>query len=197
MPQDVGSANETNRFLNWVRLTYVIGDDAWKSAPVRPEEDRKSEILRLAREWELTDQTKIPEDYLDWLKTVQDIFGTKESLTNANRDKITKGLMALHAFNEQLRFVKGGAENLPAEFWLSNHDDETKVRDSLKYLVHGNGGFIQRLHDLLYLPSRKLGRFGRFCALELYGTIKPGECPPLNGRMAKALRYLGYDVQGG
>src|SRR5579863_6637598 len=36
----------------------------------------------------------------------------------------------------------------------------------------------------------------RFRALELYGTIRPTECPPINGRMAKALRYLGFDVRG-
>jgi hypothetical protein len=46
------------------------------------------------------------------------------------------------------------------------------------------------------VPSMKLGRFGRFCALELDGTVKPEECPPINGRMAKALRYLGFDVKG-
>ena len=42
----------------------------------------------------------------------------------------------------------------------------------------------------------KLGLFGRFCALELYGAIKPEECPPMKNRMAKALRYLGFDVKG-
>jgi hypothetical protein len=42
----------------------------------------------------------------------------------------------------------------------------------------------------------KLGYFGQFCALELFGTVKPEECPPMNGRMAKALRYLGFDVPG-
>jgi hypothetical protein len=194
--KDAGLANETNRFLNWVRLTYVVGDEAWKSAPTRSEIDRKAKILSLAKEWGTTDQTKIPEEYLDWLKTVHEIFGSKESLAKASREKITNGLMSLHAFTEQLRFVKGGAENLPVEFWRSNQDNEKKVRDSLSYLVHGSGDFIRRLHDFLYMPSRKLSRFGRFCALELYGTIKPEECPPLNGRMAKALRYLGYDVQG-
>ncbi len=64
------------------------------------------------------------------------------------------------------------------------------------YLLHGGGDFIQRLHDILYESRRKLGYFGRFCALELYGTIKPAECPPMNGRMAKALRYLGFEVKG-
>jgi hypothetical protein len=44
-------------------------------------------------------------------------------------------------------------------------------------------------------PKVKLGLFGFFCALELYGTVKPDDCPPMNGRMAKALRYLGFDVK--
>jgi len=69
------------------------------------------------------------------------------------------------------------------------------VKASLSYLLFGPGDFIQRLHDLLYEPDKKLRSFGKFCALELYGTIKPSECPPMNGRMAKALRYLGYDVK--
>ncbi len=62
-------------------------------------------------------------------------------------------------------------------------------KETLTYLLYGPGDFIQRLHDILYDSGKKLGYFGRFCALELYGTIKPAECPPMNGRMAKALRY--------
>ena len=49
---------------------------------------------------------------------------------------------------------------------------------------------------VLYDADMKLGMFGYFCVLELYGTLKPEECPPINGRMDKALRYLGYDVRG-
>ena len=64
-------------------------------------------------------------------------------------------------------------------------------------LIHRTGDFIQRLHDVLYDVEMKLGYFGYFCALELYGTLKPDECPPMKGRMAKALRYLGYEVRGG
>jgi len=54
----------------------------------------------------------------------------------------------------------------------------------------------RRLHDVLYDPQRKLGYFAKFCALELYGTIRPDDFPPVNGRIAKALRYLGFDVRG-
>ncbi len=78
-----------------------------------------------------------------------------------------------------------------------NNQDVARVKASLSYLLFGPGDFIQRLHDLLYEPDKKLRRFGLFCALELYGTVKPAECPPMNGRLAKALRYLGYDVKVG
>ena len=42
----IGAANETNRFLNWVRLSFVIGDEAWQSAPLRSPENgaRRSSV---------------------------------------------------------------------------------------------------------------------------------------------------------
>ena len=104
--------------------------------------------------------------------------------------------MSLHAFTEQSRFVKGGLKNLPTEFWKANNDDVAHIKATLAYLLHRPGDFIQRFHDVLYDRNMKIGRFGYFCALELYGTVKPNECPPMNGRMAKALRFLGFDVKG-
>jgi hypothetical protein len=194
--QSIGIANETNRFLNWVRRTYVIGDEAWQTAPFRPQGARRSDILRLGAEWASTSDSKVPEDYVSWLQAVEEVFGTDESIASASKDDITRGLISLHAFSEQLRFVKGGLANLPPVFWAANQEDVERMKKSLTYLIHGSGDFIQRLHDLLYDPSLKLRYFGYFCALELYGTIKPEECPPMNGRMAKALRYLGFDVRG-
>jgi len=194
--ENVGTANETNRFLNWVRLTYAVGEEAWEAAPLRSQDERRVEILRLGREWTTTDRDKIPEDYIDWLHQVQGTFGTTAAVEAASREQVAEGLMSLHAFNEQLRFVKGGKANLADAFWNDNNQDVDKVKRTLSYFVHGSGDFIQRLHDVLYDSTRKLGYFGRFCALELYGTIKPEECPPMNGRMAKALRYLGFDVRG-
>lgn len=193
---DLGVANETNRFLNWVRVTHAIGDEAWQTAPLRNAEERRAEIMRLGKDWTETDNNKVPEDYAAWIGNVRRVFGAPEALQEASKDDITLGLMSLHAFTEQLRFVKGGQKNLPPEFWKRNNDDIGHVKETLSYLLHGPGDFIQRLHDVLYDPSVKLGLFGRFCALELYGTVKPEECPPMNGRMAKALRYLGFGVKG-
>jgi hypothetical protein len=194
--EDVGTANETNRFLNWVRLTQAPGDEAWATAPLRSQDDRRLEIIRLGREWTQTDKNKIPEDYIDWLRQVRATFGTSAAIEAASKEDLTEGLMSLHAFTEQLRFVKGGKANLPKAFWTENHDDVDKAKRTLTWLVHGRGDFIQRLHDVLYDPAMKLGFFGMFCALELYGTIKPEDCPPMNGRIAKALRFLGFDVRG-
>lgn len=193
---DVGIENETNRFLNYVRLTHVIGDEAWQSAPLRSAEERRNLIRDYAQEWVEAADNKVPENYAAWLRTVKQTFGTREAIQAADKAQIIDGLMSLHAFIEQLRFVKGGQKNLPTEFWKVNNDDVARVKSILTYLLHGPGDFIQRFHDVLYDPSMKLKRFGYFCALELYGTVKPDECPPMNGRMAKALRYLGFDVKG-
>jgi hypothetical protein len=194
--QDAGPAIEANRFLNWVRLTHAPGDEAWELAPDRTTDERFAEVVRLGKEWSQAEQSAIPVDYLDWLKLVRAVFGSRETIEDSSQEQLTEGLLAIHAFNEQLRFVKGGLANLPTTFWHSNGNDLAKVKRTLTYLVHGNGDFVERLHEVLYTPSMKLAYFGMFCALELYGTIKPEVYPPINGRMAKALRYLGYGVRG-
>jgi len=193
---NVGIANETNRFLNYVRLTHVIGDDAWQNAPLRKEDDRREQIQHYAREWVEAPDSKAPEDYAAWLETVKRVFGTPEAIRKATREEIADGLMSVHAVDERFRFVKGGRKNLPTAFWKANNNDVARVKKTLGYLLHESGDFIHRFHDILYDPSMKLKEFGYFCALELYGTVKPYECPPMNGRMAKVLRYLGFPVKG-
>lgn len=192
----VGVANETNRFLNFVRLSHVVGEEAWQTAPLRMPAERRSLIIGLGQEWTTAEDSRVPADYAGWLVTVRQTFGTEDTIDSASKEQITEALMSLHAFLEQLRFVKGGARNLPNEFWKRNDNDLARVKSSLRHLLHGPDDFIKRLHDTLYDPSKKLALFGRFCALELFGTVFPEICPPMNGRMAKALRYLGFDVKG-
>jgi PLD-like domain len=194
--EELGVAAQTNRFLNWVRLTYAPGDESWQQAPLRNFEDRRAEISGLGEEWANTDKPKIPEDFADWLREVSNTFGTSDAIESASKEKLSEGLSCIHAFNEQLRFVKGGRANLTNEFWNANDNDVDRVRRTLLYFVHGKGDFIQRLHDILYDPAWKLRYVGMFCALELYGSVKQEECPPINGRIAKALRYLGFEVRG-
>ncbi len=193
--EGVGSANETNRFLNWLRLTHIVGDESWRSAPTRTEELRSGDILRFGGEWATTDKSMIPVDYVSKLRAVRESFGSRDSIATASKAEFNRGLTSLHAFEEQLRFVKGGLANLPAAFWEANRNDVDKVRRTLTHLIHGTGDFVYRLHDVLYAAEFKLGYFGYFCALELIGTVNPDVCPPINGRMGKALRFLGFDVR--
>lgn len=190
----LGEASATNRFLNWVRLTHVQGDAAWQAAQPKAQEIRRADILRLGGEWIASKDPRIPPNYIEWVGIVRKSFATSEAILSLSKEELVAGLMCTHAFLEQLRFVKGGEKKLPEAFWQANQNDLGKVKETLDYLLHGTGDFIERLHDTLYDQSRKIAYFGMFCALELMGTVNPEHCPPINGRMAKALRYLGYEV---
>lgn len=139
---------------------------------------------------------KVPADYIDWLNTVHQVFANRETVLDASKEQLTKGLLSIHAFHEQSRWKGGGKTGLAERFWSANDDDVDRVRRVLTHLLFGPGDFIQRFHDLLYDPQLTLKYFGYFCALELFGTVRPDHYPPVNGRMAKSLRYIGFDVRG-
>ncbi|RON96506.1 hypothetical protein BK672_08045 [Pseudomonas fluorescens] len=188
-------AVETNRFLNWVRLEHAIGDASWQEAPLRAEKDRRYVIEGFLEQWVNTTSPHIPDDYFQLLAELRRVMGTPESIRASNHEQIAHALICVHAFKQQLRFTLGGEEALPTKFWELNHWDLPRVQNSLINLVHGTDDFAERICAVLYDRNQKLGGFGRFCALELVGTLKPEQVPPINGRMAKALRYLGYNVQ--
>lgn len=54
------------------------------------------------------------------------LVGSEQAIGAASQDELAKGLMSLHAFTEQSRFVKGGVGNLPATFWKANNGDVAK-----------------------------------------------------------------------
>ena len=186
--------HETNRFLNWLRLTHVHGDDAWRLAPLRGSDERRQLVTHYGKEWVEADDNLVPPSFFDWLDNVARHFGTPDSLEVASKDDIGEALMSLHAFTEQLRFVKGGLSKVLPEFWTENSNDVERVRGSIAHLLHGGGDFAERLHDVLFDPAWKLRMFGQFTALELFGTVHPETFPPVNGRMVKAIRFLGYPV---
>jgi hypothetical protein len=127
---DIGLASETNRFLSWLRLTHVPGAE-YAAAPLRTEAERAVEIAAYGREWAETTNTRVPADYFAALERVRRIFGSAQSIATAEKADVTSGLMSLHAFSEQLRFVKGGAPNLPTKFWNTNGNNVAKVKATL------------------------------------------------------------------
>ena len=192
----LGIEHETGRFLSFVRQKHAVGEQSWQSAPRRDTEGCADEVRRLAREWVETENTKIVPHFIEWLHTVEQVFGTQEALRAASQERLSEGLMCIHAFYAQQRFVKGGAANLAEDFWAANDGDVEHVKATLIHLLYGKGDFALRLHDTLYDNRWRLNGFGRFCALELYGSVHPTEFPPVNGRIAKALRFIGHDVSG-
>ncbi|MDN3224174.1 phospholipase D family protein [Pseudomonas nunensis] len=186
---------ETNRFLNWVRLEHAVGEASWQEAQQRPEKDRRYLVRELATQWVSTMNTHIPDDYFQLLTELRTVMGTPESIRASNHDQLARALICVHAFKQQLRFTLGGEEALPTKFWQMNHGDLQRVQNSLINLVHGTDDFAERICAVLYDERYKLGAFGRFCTLELVGTLKPEQVPPINGRMAKALRFLGFNVR--
>jgi hypothetical protein len=189
----IAPAFRTNRFLNWLRLTHVLGD-AWKDAPHPPEGERKAEVARRAAEWCSAEDGRVAGGYAEGIQGVLAPFADADVLRLASKEALTDGLLGLHAFVEQLRFTSGGRDALPARFWRANGDDVERVRHTLGLLLHGQGDLVNRLYAVVSDDARKLALFGKFCGLELLGTVKPEECPPVNGRSAKALRFLGYRV---
>ncbi len=191
-------AYRTNRFLNWLRLTHAPGEDRWRDVPNYTLEERRGVIEKYGAEWsQVADtQSQIPEEYVEGLHRVCSTFGSKDALQAATKEGLSDGLLSLHAFFEQMRFTPGGKANLVPVFWELNGDDVERVRRSFSYLLYGPGDFIVRLVDFISLPELELARFKKFCALELFGTVKPLEYPPVNGRTAKAMRFLGFRVSG-
>ena len=137
---------------------------------------------------------RITHDYFVNMEFLRKVFSTEETLRLASREDLSKALMGIHAFEEQIRFIKGGYSAIIEFFWKENNEDVERVRRSLGHLVFGKGEFIRRLYDVLNFPEWKIRYFGESCALELSGTIMPDVCPPMNGRSAKGLRRVGFDV---
>ena len=191
-----GIENETNRFLNYVRLEPASGEHTWRNAKlISSLEDRRERVIRYAQEWVDAPKSRVPEDYLDRLRDAKLIFDAKETIETKDKRQIFDGLMCIHAFSDHLRRTAG--DEFCEKFWNANNEDLARVKSTIIHLIHGPGeDFIVRLHDVLYDKSRTLKHFGKFIALELYGTIRPDKYPPINGRMAKALRFLGFDVKG-
>jgi hypothetical protein len=190
----LGGANQANRFLSWVRATYATGD-SWEKVPVRSQEERRGMIVALGQEWAAPDSDRVSEAYIAGVKQVQSTFGSVIAIDEATKEELTEGLVSLHAFGEQYRFVKKEV-TLPIAFWTDNDEDVHKVTKTLKYLLYGGGDFVVRLYDVLYGRSLKLRLFGLSCSLELFGTIKPEEFPAINQRIVKGLKYIGFDVRG-
>jgi HKD family nuclease len=191
--ESVTTTVEVNSFLGWLRETHAPGLE-WQAVGNFSEKDRGDRILHFGSEWKTLPLSSHFDSQIINSQLVLKVMSSKDAIRDASATEIVEALTGTHAFAEQKRFVKGGGAKLGEFFWQANNHDTDRVKRSLIYLLHGNGDFIARLSDIVFNKDYKLRYFGEACATELCGTVLPDICPPVNGRSAKGLRFLGYQV---
>lgn len=183
---------EIDRFLFWVR--GFTTDEQLEQHPVRTADDLRGNIRKYVSEWFQipTSKLNIDKERLVRIDRLQALFAEPEALNHVGLDEIADLLRGCAAFVEMLRFTEGGLENHIKAFKRDN--DISKIRTSFHQLAFGPGDYVQRVYDCVYLPEYKLSHWGRNCTLELFGWINKDKAPPFNGRIIKALRFLGFNV---
>lgn len=179
---------EIDQFLNYVRSLFV-GDEHLE-APTRSSGDFEGYVKGILddwfeRDWEYLD--KVVDGYL----RISERFSSEDEINQMSKDQIFENLLICHAFHDSFRFYYGGLETLKASFL--NDNEEGKVRETLNYLLHGNGKFTTRMANCIY-GAYKLQHMGDSSVQELLGWVNHENVPICNGRTKKSLRYLGKEV---
>ena len=184
---------ELDRFFYW--LPSKTTDDSLSLLPLRRGVELKQNIAGHIEEWF---GVHGPAGYFDdanrWvqLTQLQAFFASPGELDHSDFDSLTESLLACAAFHDRLRFAKDGLRTLVRNFKQENKFED--VLKTFKYLAFGQGDYVQRIYDCVYTSEYKLRGWGPNCTFELFGWINHDDVPPVNGRVMKALRFLGFDV---
>ncbi|MCW2390902.1 hypothetical protein M2336_002674 [Sphingobium sp. B1D7B] len=187
---------EIGRFLGWLRVTHAPAD-TWHSTPLTDREERGQRIRHWLDIWFAQAETDAgdmvrADSEVGNIQRLRATLRSPASIEAAEYDEIFDALSGVHAFNERLRFVAGGLRGLRPEFLAQN--GLLSIKETLTYLLHGNGTQLERAYDCLFDENRSLSGFGEACIMELIGWMDT-ERPPINGRTIKSLRFLGFDVK--
>lgn len=185
---------ELGRFLGWCRLVNAPGD-AWKETPLAAPPERRARVLANLQQWVMSTDTKAGDMYdadkeTGRISRLREAMSDKESIDALSYDDLFDALLGVHAFNDRLRHVAGGAKGLKLEFFQNTPE---RIKATLSYLLYGNGLTLERAYDCIRNERWKLSGFAEGCVMELIGWMDP-QRPPINGRTIKALRFFGFDV---
>jgi PLD-like domain len=183
---------EIDRFLFWVRS--FTSDEELDQHPIRSGDDLRENIRKYVSEWFqiAPSDLNIDQERLRRISGLRTLLSDEAALERVEMDEIVDLLQGCAAFVELQRFAKGGLATHIEAFKKDN--EIAKVRRSFHHLAFGSGEYVQRVYDCIYLPEYKLAHWGRNCNLELFGWTNREGVPPFNGRIMKALRFLGFDV---
>ena len=184
---------EIDSFFSFVRDHFATGE-TWSEPPIGWTSARQADLTSALEKWHSEsfphlESTIVGENY----PRLCAVFGSPQTIRQANDDDLFEALLTLHSFHDRLRFHQGGIPGLRKAFMDSN--DPIRVRDSLAYLVHGKDEVIQRMANLIYGAEYKLNSFGVANVQEMIGWKNKEDLPVINGRTTKVLRYFGFDVR--
>jgi HKD family nuclease len=186
---DIPLRIEIDRFLWWIRDYKCSGPDGWRRGNILNDKEIKDLVFECKVEY-----LDFQSEYLDKIaynyKIVEKGFSSRESIESMDEDTIFDTLNNVHAFNELLRFHRGGTEGLKRDFFKFN--TLVQIKKSLMYLIYGANVYEDRVYDCIYSQEYKLQAFGKSCVKELYGYINKDEIPICNGRTLKSLEWLGF-----
>ena len=184
---------EIDSFLSFVREVHAT-HETWREQPKGWNENRHNLLMRHIQEWFDTkwphfEETIIQTNY----PLISRVFASADKIDSASVSQILDGLTVLHSFHDRLRFYDSGLETLKQSF--IKHNDEQKIKESLKHLLYEKGEIVRRMYDLIYNNFYKLNEFGEANVQELVGWVNKEDLPVVNGRTTKILRYFGFDVK--
>ena len=185
---------EISRFLGWSRLVLAPGD-SWKATPLAEIPERRQRVKLALKGWATSTDTKAGDMYDAEKETgkitrLRNAMASQESIEQLTYDELFEALIGVHAFNDRLRHVSGGLEGLKTQF-LENGLGQ--IKQTLIFLLHGQGIALERAYDCLHNEKWRLAGFAEACVMELLGWMDPSRLP-VNGRTIKALRFFGFDV---
>jgi HKD family nuclease len=191
--QDIPLRLEIDSFISFVRDTETTGD-SWATGSFRTETEQIAFIGELVKTWEVRkwrhfENEIVGENYPRLMR----VFGSRDAVMEASDDELFDALCTCHSFHDRLRFFDGGMPTWKKTFLAANKPN--RVRESLAYLVFGEGDVIERMANMIYNEEYKLAEFGQSNVQELVGWRNKEELPVINGRTTKILRFFGSKVR--
>lgn len=189
---DIPLRIEIDSFISFVRETVATGE-SWESAPLRTPAEQEPLIRDLIERWKTIswphfEDRIVGENY----PRIKRVFASRESIMVADDGELFDGLATLHSFHDRFRFVDGGLVSWRKVF--PTYNDPKRTRETLAYLVFGDGDVVERMANAIFDPRYKLEEFGKANVQELIGWCNREELPIINGRTTKVLRSFGSKV---
>ena len=180
---------EIDRFLSWIKDEKYKGEE-YLNIKKKNETAIENDVKYLKDEFIQFKTNEYYNTTYERYVEIKNKLGNKEAIHNQNKKELLEVLLLINAIYDQLRFFPGGMETLKQEFLLKN--DETKIKNTLTYLLEGKENFIERIYNIVNPSTYKLEVLGDSSIKELYGYINNDDIPTCNHRMLHSMQWLGF-----